>query len=98
MAAVRRLVLDLMKPHELTIVDVASAVADLGPGIDGVNAVLIETDRQVDNVKLTIEGENIGFSQVEETIGDLGGTIHSVDEVVCGEHTVDESKTPQDTL
>ena len=95
MAAVRRLVLDLMKPHELTIVDVASAAADLGPGIDGVNAVLIETDRQVDNVKLTIEGDDVDFERVAETVGGLGGSLHSVDEVVCGGRLVEESPTSQ---
>ena len=98
MSTLRRLVLDMMKPHELTIVDIADSVADIGPGVSGVNAVLIETDRQVDNVKLTVEGEDVNFERVEGTITDLGGTIHSIDEVVCGDRTVDESKTPQDSL
>jgi len=98
MSTVRRLVLDMMKPHELTIVDIADAVADIGPGVNGVNAVLIETDRQVDNVKLTVEGDDVDFQAVETRITDMGGTIHSIDEVVCGDRTIDESKTPQDSL
>jgi len=96
MSVIRRLVLDLMKPHELTIVEIADVVADVGPGIHGVNAVLIETDRQVDNVKLTVEGDDIEFNAVEAQLTDLGATVHSIDEIICGEQTVDESKTPQD--
>lgn len=26
----------------------------------------------------------------------LGGSVHSVDQVICGEHMVEETKTPQD--
>lgn len=95
MVNVRRLVLDLLKPHDPDVVTFAESVAGC-EGVAGVNGVLLETDKEVQNVKLTIEGDSIPVGVIHETIRDLGGTVHSIDEVVCGEIIVDEIKTPQD--
>jgi hypothetical protein len=95
MADVRRLVVDILKPHEPDTVEVAAAVADC-QGVAGVNAGLLETDKEVQNVKLTVEGASIPVERVHETIADLGATVHSTDEVVCGETIVEASHTPQD--
>lgn len=95
MAPIRRLVLDMLKPHDPTIHDVASRLAE-DDGIDAVNATLLETDRDVENVKLTIEGDGIDVPAVVEIIESLGATLHSVDEVVSGDRIVEEVKTPQD--
>jgi len=94
MAKLRRLVLDLLKPHDPTILEVADRLADL-EGVGGVNAMLVETDREVETVKLTIEGDDVDFERVAETVGGLGGSLHSVDEVVCGGRLVEESPTSQ---
>ncbi len=95
MAPVKRIVLDLLKPHEPSILDVSSNVAE-GKGVDGVNATLLETDKEVENIKLTIEGEDIDFEDVKEKIEKIGCSIHSLDEVICGQHIVEESETKQD--
>ncbi|ADB63089.1 protein of unknown function DUF211 (plasmid) [Haloterrigena turkmenica DSM 5511] len=92
---IRRLVLDVMKPQEPNILEFADVTADC-PGADGVNVVLVETDREVQNLKLTIEGDGIDADALEQAITDLGGTIHSIDQVVCGEHLVEQIDTPQD--
>jgi len=94
MTRVRRLVLDLLKPHDPDLVTFASA-ASARDGVDGVNVVLIEIDREVQNVKMTLEGDSIPVEAVREAVEDLGGTVHSVDEVICGERVVEESRTPQ---
>jgi hypothetical protein len=95
MVNVRRLVLDLLKPHDPDVVTFAESVADCD-GIAGVNVVLIETDKEVQNVKMTIEGDSIPVDTVHDTVDDLGGTVHSIDEVICGEIIIEASKTPQD--
>lgn len=95
MAAIRRMVLDVLKPHKPTIVEVAEAVSDTD-GVKGANAILVEIDEEVQNIKMTIEGEDIEYEAVKDTIEELGGSIHSIDEIVCGETIVEESKTPQD--
>lgn len=95
MAPIRRLVMDMLKPHDPTIHEVASRLAD-DDGITAVNATLIETDRDVENIKLTIEGNAIDVPTVVDTIESLGATLHSVDEVVSGERIVEDVTTPQD--
>ena len=72
MAPVRRLVLDLMKPYDPPTVDFAKAVADI-EGIHGVNAMLIEVDEKVENLKMTIEGDDIDIDEVTNAIERLGG-------------------------
>ncbi|QLG48130.1 DUF211 domain-containing protein [Natrinema halophilum] len=92
---IRRLILDVMKPHEPDIIEFAEVVAGC-TGVSGVNVALVETDRVVQNLKLTIEGDAIDAATIEGAITDLGGTVHSIDGVACGERLVDERDTPQD--
>lgn len=94
MASVRRLVFDILKPHEPGLIEVCSGLADL-EAVDGVNAGLVETDKEVQNIKLTVEGGDLDFEALEERIEELGGTVHSIDEAACGERLVEESVTPQ---
>jgi hypothetical protein len=91
----RRLVLYVMKPQEPNILEFADVTADC-PGVDGVNVVLVETDREVQNLKLTIEGDDIDSDALEEAVTDFGGTVHSIDQVVCGDRLVEQIETPQD--
>ena len=95
MPALRRVVVDVLKPHDPSLVEFADAVA-AAAGVDGVNAAVIELDREVQNVKLTVEGPDLDLDAIETTIDGLGGSVHSVDEVACGASLVDEASTPQD--
>ncbi|ACV10326.1 protein of unknown function DUF211 [Halorhabdus utahensis DSM 12940] len=95
MSSIKRLVLDLLKPNEIENVEFARTLADLD-GVEGANVSLLESDKDVQNLKITIEGESIENDTVASTIENLGGTIHSVDEVVCGDRMVEESSTHQD--
>jgi len=94
-APIRRLVLDVMKPHEPDMLEFADVIAG-DEGVMGVDVSLIETDRDVQNLKVTLEGDDIDAMAVEDAIEDLGGTVHSIDGVVRGERMVDERDTPQD--
>lgn len=94
MAKIRRIVLDVMKPHKPGIIEFATQLSDL-KGIEGTNTCIVEIDREVENIKITIEGEDIDFEKVKETVENLGGSIHSVDQVICGQHIIEEIKTPQ---
>lgn len=95
MAKIRRLVLDALKPHEPTILDLAKRLADL-EGVTAVNANIFEIDLRVENVKITLEGENISYEAVERVVRDLAGTIHSIDEVVAGSEIIEAVETLQD--
>ncbi|MGZ5502804.1 MAG: DUF211 domain-containing protein [Halobacteriota archaeon] len=95
MSQIRRLVLDVLKPHEPTNVEVASAIGDL-QDVDGVNLSLYEVDQQTENVKITVEGTNVNYSLVIQTIENLGGVVHSVDEIIAGKKIVEEDETLHD--
>ena len=95
MAKIRRLVLDTLKPHEPNIIDLADVLSEL-TGVSAVNISIYELDRMVENAKITIEGEDISFEQVSHSIEDMGGTIHSIDEVVAGKMIIDDAETLQD--
>lgn len=95
MKGLRRLVLDVLKPHEPTSVFFALKLSQL-ENIDGVNIHLAEIDQATENIKITILGNNLDFEQIKRVIEDLGGVIHSVDEVVAGKIIVESVKTEQD--
>ncbi len=95
MGRIRRLVLDTLKPHEPTIVLMAEQLSEL-PGISAVNISIYEMDRKVENAKITVEGESIPYRQVEQLIEQMGGAVHSIDEVVAGKIIIDDAATLQD--
>jgi hypothetical protein len=95
MASVRRLVIDVLKPHDPPLLEFTDQVAEI-ESVEGVTSSLIELDQEVQNVKLTFEGDDLNFSAIEKSIENLGGTVHSVDQVACGGHIVTDLRTLQD--
>ena len=95
MATVRRLVIDVLKPHDPSLLEFTDQVAET-ESVEGVTSSLIELDQEVQNIKLTFEGEGLDFAAIEETIETLGGSVHSVDQVACGEYVVTDQRTLQD--
>lgn len=95
MANIRRVVLDVLKPHSPNMVDLANQLADLD-GVDGVNLSLMEMDQKVENVKITCEGDSINYEKIEEVVLRNGASIHSLDEVSAGSSLIEEVATPQD--
>lgn len=95
MSDIKRLVLDVLKPHHPTIIEMSRRISVLN-GVSGVNCTLEEVDRETESIKITIEGSAIDVESIEETISDCGGVIHSVDSVSAGKKLVEEVETPQD--
>jgi len=92
---IRRLVLDALKPMEPNIVELAKVIS-IKNGVSAVNISMVEIDLKVENVKTTIEGDDIDFEEISDLIEDMGGSIHSIDEVVAGKMIIDDSATLQD--
>ncbi|RLG69220.1 MAG: hypothetical protein DRO07_02585 [Candidatus Iainarchaeum archaeon] len=80
---IKRLVLDVMKPHKPDIVDLGKQISSL-PGISGCNLTVLEIDKSVENVKITIEGDNISAKEIEKVLEENGATVHSIDKVSIG--------------
>ena len=95
MTTIKRIILDVLKPHAPSIIEVAERLAGL-EGITGVNISLEEVDAETDSIKITIEGSNINYTKVKKEISDCGAVIHSVDGVSAGMKIIDEVNTPQD--
>lgn len=95
MANLRRVVLDVLKPHLPNVIELSSQLADLA-GVDGVDISLIEMDQKVENVKITCEGDSIDYEKVEQIIKESGGSIHSLDKVSVGTSMIEEATTHQD--
>ncbi|HIH69066.1 DUF211 domain-containing protein [Methermicoccus shengliensis] len=94
-ATIRRLVLDVLKPHQPSILDLAQALGSL-EGVLGVNLSLYEVDQETENVRITIEGNSIDYTAVERTLNELGAVVHSIDEVAAGTKLVEVVETLQD--
>ncbi len=95
MGRIRRLVLDTLKPHDPSIIELAQLLSELD-GVEAVNISIYEMDRKVENAKITIEGEDISYDLVLKLIEEMGGTVHSIDEVVAGKMIIDDAATLQD--
>ena len=80
MAIVKRILLDVLKPHKPGSLEFAEALADLDPGYR-VNLTVEKVDANTQSIILVIEGENIHFEAIEQAIKKMGGTIHCVDEL-----------------
>ncbi len=95
MTGIRRLVLDVMKPHEPDNVFLALKLSEV-ENVDGVNLSLMEIDQSTETLKITIVGDNINYREIKKVIEDMGAAIHSVDEIVAGRKIIDAVKTEQD--
>ena len=95
MTSIKRVILDVLKPHNPSIIEVAKRISAID-GISGVNISLEEVDAETDSVKITIEGTNIDYVRVKSEIEECGAVIHSIDGVSAGMKMVEEVNTPQD--
>ena len=95
MAGLRRLVLDVLKPHKPENVIFALKLSEI-KNVEGVNVSLTEIDQSTESLKITIVGNDLDFEEIKSVIEDLGGVIHSVDEVVAGKIIVESVRTEQD--
>ncbi|MBD3353248.1 MAG: hypothetical protein GF364_17340 [Candidatus Lokiarchaeota archaeon] len=92
-----RLILDILKPHEPSIDMLAIELVKLeGANVDGVNITLVENDRRTQTVKIVIEGKSLNYPLIKRKLESLNCAIHSLDQVVCGSHSVEFISTPQD--
>jgi hypothetical protein len=80
MAKLRRIVLDVLKPHQPGVLEFSAALAD---SLDGcrIRLQVAERDEQTESVTVEVTGEEVEFEAVTVKINEMGGSIHSIDEV-----------------
>lgn len=82
--AIKRIVLDVLKPHEPPLPEFASKLCAL-EGITRVDISLVEMNTRTMSLKVVIEGSVIDFESLKEHMGEIGAVIHSVDQVIVEE-------------
>lgn len=80
MPEVTRLVLDVLKPHQPTSLELATALAELG-GVSRVAIKVEEMDEKTETVSLVTQGSSLDFDAIVETLSAMGASLHSIDEV-----------------
>jgi hypothetical protein len=80
MELVKRLVLDVLKPHSPNPLEFARKLVGLFEGYE-VRLVVEEMDEKTESIILEISAHDIDFDLISEKIEEMGGSIHSIDEV-----------------
>ena len=86
----RRLVLDVLKPHQPRIHELATQISELD-GVDGINITLIEVDADTETITVTIEGK-FNFDDIKDKLEEWNCSIHSIDQVIAGKAFVEYRK------
>ena len=76
----KRIVLDVLKPHQPNVLEFSMALSE---ALDGccVRLKVEEVDEKTESVMLEVTGAAIDFEAVSAKISEMGGSIHSIDEV-----------------
>ena len=81
-STITKLVLDVLKPHQPSIVEFAVALTKV-KGVERVDSSVVEMDAETETIKVVVEGKDLEVDAIAEVIRDLGGVVHSVDAVVA---------------
>lgn len=80
MVSVKKIVLDVLKPHHPNALEFSRLIAEVGPDYR-VHLTVSEVDEKTETLQIIVEGNAIDFDAVEATINSLGGSLHSIDQV-----------------
>ncbi len=80
MASIKRIVLDVLKPHQPNALEFAKLIAELDENYN-VKVTVEEVDEKTESIIMIIEADDIHFDGVAKTISNMGGSVHSIDEV-----------------
>ena len=80
MPQIKKLVLDVLKPHQPDVLEFSAAIAAVRD-CHHVQLKVIEVDENTETVAITVHGEAINFESLQVCITELGGSLHSIDEV-----------------
>ncbi|MFX1578209.1 MAG: DUF211 domain-containing protein [Promethearchaeota archaeon] len=86
---IRRIVLDVLKPHSPRLTDLALMLAR-DERVNGLNISLKEVDQNTESITITLEGDDLSYDSIKEVLEQAGAVIHSIDQVVAGKRFVEE--------
>ena len=86
-APVKIVVLDVLKPHDPNILELARELCHNSSVLDA-NISVYAVDEKTESTKVTLSGKDIDFVKVRAIIEDNGAAIHSIDKVVVGKKEI----------
>jgi len=78
MVSVKRIVLDVLKPHQPDALEFSRAIAIVGDDYR-VCLTVVEMDEKTETLQLEIEGDSVDIEAIESAISDMGASLHSID-------------------
>ena len=81
MSLIKRVVLDVLKPRQPNALEFASAIADQNNNCL-IKVTVTAVDEKTESVVVTVDSDDISYLEIVEAITSLGGSVHSIDEVV----------------
>jgi hypothetical protein len=80
MVTVKRIMLDVLKPHHPNALEFSQNIAKVGNDYR-VCLTVLEMDEDTETLQLEVEGSTIDLDAIESAITSMGGSLHSVDQV-----------------
>ena len=80
MVTIKRVMLDVLKPHQPNSLEFSQAIAKVGKDYR-VCLTVLEMDEKTETLQLEVEGGSIDFEAIESAIASMGGSLHSIDQV-----------------
>jgi len=80
MVTVKRIMLDVLKPHQPNALEFSRKIAIAGNDYR-VRLTVLEMDENTETLQLEIEGSAVDLAAIESAITSMGGSLHSIDQV-----------------
>ncbi len=80
MVLVKKVVLDVLKPHQPNALEFSRAIANVGDDYR-VCLTVVEMDEKTETLQLEIEGDSVDMGAIESAISSMGASLHSIDQV-----------------
>ncbi|MDH5472393.1 MAG: DUF211 domain-containing protein [Gammaproteobacteria bacterium] len=90
MVLVKRLVLDILKPHQPDALEFSHGLAEVGSNYH-VSLTVLEVDEKTESVQVVIEADSIDFNAIQAAITNMSGSLHSIDVVEV--HSTSETES-----
>jgi hypothetical protein len=80
MVSVKKIVLDVLKPHQPNALEFSQAIAEVGVDYR-VRLTVLEMDENTETLQVEVTGNTIDFDAIQLVISNMGASLHSIDEV-----------------
>ncbi len=85
----RRVILDVDKAIREPSLFVLAEALERMSGVAAVNVTVNEIDLETMGLIIIVEGDGFSFADLEGAVDSAGAVVHSVDQIVTGEHVIE---------